>query len=93
MYSMQCIVLLWCTSLSLFSTVPDNYLLFTQVHNSEVNFDVDTDIRMMSLDISGQYIDVLVPIELHGTETVFIAYDRVIHRVCLYHVTINNIHF
>ena len=83
----QCIVLLWCTCLSVFSIVPDNYLLFTQVRHNEISFDVDTDIRMMSLDISGRYIDVLVPIELHGTETVFIAYDQVVNRVSVYHVT------
>lgn len=35
----------------------------------------------MSLDIPRQYIDVLVPIELPGTETVFIAYDLLTHRV------------
>ena len=53
------------------------------MHNDEINFEVDrTDIRMMSLDTSGQYIDVLVPIELHGTETVFVAYDVLVHRVC-----------
>ena len=65
-----------------FITVPDNYLVFTQIHNSVTSFEVDrTDIRMMSLDIIDQYIDVLVPINLHGTETVFIAYDQVDHRV------------
>ena len=63
-------------------TVPDNYLILTQVHNSENNFEIDrTDIRMISLDISGQFIDVLIPIELTGTETVFIAYDLLYHRV------------
>ena len=63
-------------------TVPDNYLVFTQVHNADDSFEVDrTDIRMMSLDISGQYIDVLMPIHLPGTESVFIAYDQVDHRV------------
>lgn len=71
----------YCT---LIITVPDNYLIFTQVHNDEVSFEIGrTDIRMMSLDIRGQYIDVLMPIELPGTESVFIAYDQVEHRVCL----------
>ena len=64
-------------------TVPNNYLVFTQVHSGENNKEVKrTDIRMMSLDISGQYIDVLMPIELNRTESVFIAYDQVDHRVC-----------
>lgn len=63
-------------------TDPGNYLIFTQVHNGEKSFEVDrTDIRMMSLDFPGQYIDVLLPIELPGTETVFIAYDLLTHRV------------
>ena len=54
------------------------------MHNDESSFEVDkTDIRVMSLDTSGQYIDVLVPIELHGTETVFVAYDVLVHRVCM----------
>ena len=66
----------------IFITVPDNYLVFTQIHNSVISFEVDrTDIRMMSLDTIGQYIDVLVPINLRGTESVFIAYDQVDHRV------------
>ena len=64
------------------STDPNDYLIFTQVHNDENSFEVNrTDIRMMSLDIVGQYIDVLVPIELPGIETVFIAYDVIFHRV------------
>ena len=68
-------------------TVPVNYLIFTQVHNSQNNFEVDrTDIRMISLDISGQFIDVLVPIELHGTETVSVAYDVLNHRVCSHRI-------
>ena len=59
--------------------------MFTQVHNSEVSYEVDrTDIRMISLDISGQYIDVLMPIHIPGTESVFIAYDQVDHRVSFY---------
>lgn len=62
-------------------TVPDNYLVFTQVHSAERLFEVDrTEIRMMSLDISGQYIDVLV-FQLPGIESYFIAYDQVDHRV------------
>ena len=58
--------------------------MFTQIHNtiSDTSPEVHrTDIRMMSLDIIDQYIDVLVPIDLLGTETVFIAYDLVDHRV------------
>ena len=72
-------------------TDPVNYLVFTQVHNGDNNLEVDrTDIRVMSLDILGQYIDVLVPIELPGTETVFIAYDLLTHRV---HSTKHACHF
>ena len=68
-------------------TVPVNYLIFTQVHNRQNNLEVDRiDIRMISLDISGQFIDVLVPIELHGTETVFVAYDVLNHRVCSHRI-------
>jgi hypothetical protein len=67
-------------------TVPDNYLVFTQIHNSEELEEIDrTDIRMMSLDVIGQYIDVLVPIDIRGTESVFIAYDQVDHRVHYYY--------
>ena len=63
--------------------------MFTQVHSDEMNFEIDrTDIRMMSLDITGQYIDILMPIDLNETETVFIAYDQVDHRVCLTHLFI-----
>lgn len=36
----------------------------------------------MSLDISGQFIDTLLPIELPGSETVFVAYDLIHLRVC-----------
>ena len=64
------------------NTVPNNYLMFTQVHSDYTSYAVDrTDIRMISLDISGQYIDVLMPIHLPRTESVFIAYDQVDHRV------------
>ena len=74
-------------------TVPDNYLVFTQVHSAEVSFEVDrTDIRMMSLDISGQYIDVLMPIHLNGTESVFIAYDQVDHRVHCNNITLASVY-
>ncbi len=67
-------------------TVPDNYLVFTQIHNSEESGEIDrTDIRMMSLDVVGQYIDVLVPIDIPGTKSVFIAYDQVDHRVHFTH--------
>ena len=52
------------------------------MHNDVNNFEIDrTDIRMISLDITGQFIDILIPIELTGTETVFIAYDLLYHRV------------
>ena len=73
------------------NTVPNNYLVFTQVHRGDTSSDFDrTDIRMISLDISGQYIDVLIPIHLPGTESPFIAYDQVDHRVhFMYYVYIS----
>ena len=55
--------------------VPSEFLVFTQ------NFHNHSEIRQISLDFPGRYIDTLVPIDNLGTDVSFLSYDLVFHQI------------
>ena len=57
------------------SVVPSEFLIFAQ------NFQNRTEIRQISLDIPGKYIDTLVPIDNLSEDISFLSYDLVFHQI------------
>ena len=55
--------------------VPSEFLVFTQ------NFHNHSEIRQISLDFPGRYIDTLVPIDNLGSSVSFLSYDLVFHQI------------
>ena len=62
--------------------MPQNFLIFTQVFSGAMNHEIShTELRMISLDSNETFIDTILPISLHSTQAVFVAYDYILHKV------------